>query len=78
MEMIMPQKNIEQTCQDCTHFVDDPAFIEAEFPNLTIFGSAYSSARGDAGICHKYDLFTDPVPARKCPSFAVPGSQYGG
>lgn len=59
----------EETCQHCAHFVDDPAFIEAEFPNLTMLGSAYSSARGDAGICQKLDLFLDPMLAKHCPSF---------
>lgn len=61
---------IKQTCQHCTHFNDDPAFIEAEIPGLTSFGSAYSSARGHAGICHALDRFMDPVLAENCPSFA--------
>ena len=60
---------IKQTCQHCAHFDDDPASIEAEFPNLTVFGSAYSSARGHAGICHAFDRFMDPVLAENCPSF---------
>ena len=59
----------EATCQDCAHFVDDPDRIEAEIPNLTIFGSAYSSARGDAGICQTFDRFMDPVSARDCDAF---------
>jgi hypothetical protein len=58
------------TCRHCRHFVDDPARIEAEFPNLTILGSAYSSARGEAGICRKHNTFNDPVDARQCPWFA--------
>jgi hypothetical protein len=61
----------EPTCKSCVHFVDDPAAIEAEFPNLTIFGSAYSSARGDAGICQKLDRFLDPLPAKDCRAFAL-------
>ena len=60
----------QQTCRHCIHFVDDPARIEAEFPNLTILGSAYSSARGEAGICHKLGTFQDPLDARQCPWFA--------
>lgn len=60
---------MERTCQHCIHFDDDPASIEAEFPYLTVFGSAYSAARGEAGICKKLGLFTDPQPARCCPSF---------
>ena len=64
---------IKQTCQHCAHFDDDPASIEAEFPNLTVFGSAYSSARGNAGICRELDRFMDPMPAQDCPSFAPRG-----
>jgi hypothetical protein len=59
----------EETCQHCAHFADDPAVIEAEIPGLTSFGSAYSSARGHAGICRQFDHFMDPVMARDCPSF---------
>jgi hypothetical protein len=49
--------------------VDAPDRIEAELPHLTLFGSAYSSARGDAGICRTFDRFMDPVPARNCDAF---------
>ena len=62
---------IKQTCQHCAHFVDDPASIEAAFPGLTVFGSAYSSARGHAGICQVLGRFMDPVPAQNCPSFVA-------
>jgi hypothetical protein len=58
------------TCQHCANFNDDPAFIEAAIPGLTSFGSAYSSARGYAGICSVFDRFMDPVRAEYCPSFA--------
>lgn len=64
------EKVIKQTCQHCANFNDDPAFIEAEIPGLTSFGSAYSSARGHAGICQELDRFIDPVLAESCPSFA--------
>ena len=64
---------IKQTCQHCAHFVDDPASIEAEFPYITVFGSAYSSARGHAGICRELDRFMDPVLAPGCPSFVPRG-----
>ena len=60
---------IRLTCQHCANFNDDPAFIEAEIPGLTSFGSAYSSARGNAGICRELDRFMDPVPAQECPLF---------
>jgi len=68
---------IEPTCRSCVNFVDDPACIEAEFPNLTIFGSAYSSARGDAGICQRLDRFMDPLPAKDCPLFALRAESDG-
>ena len=68
---------IERTCQHCVHFVDDPASIEAEFPYLTVFGSAYSSSRGHAGICKKLDRFMDPLPAKECPSFTPRGESDG-
>ena len=61
---------IKKTCQHCSKFNDDPAFIEAEIPGLTSFGSAYSSARGHAGICRAFDRIMDPVLAENCPSFA--------
>ena len=67
--MLEIEKMIPQTCQQCVHFDDDPASIEAEIPGLTSFGSAYSSARGHAGICREFDRFMDPVMARDCPSF---------
>ena len=51
----------KQTCQHCAYFIDDPAAIETEFPGLTPFGSAYSSARGHAGICQEFDRFMDPM-----------------
>ena len=60
----------EPTCRDCTNFVDDPAAIEDWIPNFTMLGSAYSSARGTAGICRNDDRFLDPVPASYCPAFA--------
>ena len=67
----------EKTCRHCAYFHNDPAYIEAEFPNLTIFGSAYSSARGDAGICQKLSLFLDPMPEKHCPSFSLCGEANG-
>lgn len=65
---------IDQTCRHCAHFADDPAEIEAEIPGLTSFGSAYSSARGHAGICREFDRFMDPVVARNCPDFQARSS----
>jgi hypothetical protein len=57
------------TCLDCVHFEDDPARIEAELTNIGILGSAWSSARGSAGICRELGRLGDPVRAESCPWF---------
>ncbi len=67
----------ERTCLSCTHFVDDPPSLEAEFPYLTVFGSAHSSARGLAGLCQELDRFMDPLPAINCPSFSPRAATTG-
>ena len=64
------RRKIERTCHHCVHFIDSPAAIEARIPNLTVFGSAYSAARGAAGVCREFDRFMDPLPATSCPAFA--------
>ena len=61
----------EPTCRSCVYFADDPAYIEAEIPKFTVFGSAYSSARGQGGFCLKFDRFLDPQPAKNCPEYAL-------
>lgn len=65
----------EPTCRSCTHFDDDPASIENKIPKFTVFGSAYSSARGQGGFCLKYDRFLDPQPASCCPAYALAKSR---
>ena len=57
------------TCRSCVHFDDDPGRLEAEVPGILVFGSAYASSRGHAGLCSELDRFLDPRPARTCPSF---------
>jgi hypothetical protein len=64
----------ELTCGQCANFVDDPARVEEAFPGVTILGSAYSSVRGDAGICRVFERFMNPEPAERCPSFVERGS----
>lgn len=66
---------LELTCRHCAHFDDDPASIEAEFPGILVFGSAYASARGHAGICHALGRFLDPMRADGCPSFTLRGER---
>ncbi|MEX1309451.1 MAG: hypothetical protein AB1Z65_03445 [Candidatus Sulfomarinibacteraceae bacterium] len=57
------------TCRSCVHFDDDPARLEAEVPGILVFGSAYGSSRGHAGLCAKLGRFHDPIPAGACPAF---------
>ncbi len=44
-------------CLNCGFFQNSPATIEAVFPGLNSLSSAYSSVRGEAGICDRLDLF---------------------
>ena len=60
------------TCRSCVHFDDDPERLEAEVPGILVFGSAYGSSRGHAGLCAKLDRFQDPIPADACPAFEEP------
>ena len=60
-------------CNKCLYFQNDPKAIEAAFPGLTILGSAYSSSRGDAGICERRDLFL--VPVEQCDDFVEKESE---
>lgn len=60
---------MDNTCQHCIHFDDDPASLEAQLPGIRALGSAYGSARGRAGICDVSDRLMDPVPAESCPDF---------
>ena len=68
---------IEPTCRSCVHFDDDPAHLEAEVPGIVVFGSAYSSARGHAGMCRQLDRFLDPLLAKQCPSFEALDASNG-
>jgi hypothetical protein len=55
------------TCRECKHFNNDPAWLERELPGLNALSSAYSSARGEAGICVKRDIYLSPI--KKCNYF---------
>jgi|RifCSP19_3_1023858.scaffolds.fasta_scaffold15337_3 hypothetical protein len=55
------------TCRDCIHFNNDPAWLERVFPGLNALSSAYGSARGEAGICNKRDIYLSPI--KKCAYF---------
>lgn len=59
---------MEHTCRDCVYFNNDPAWIEKAFPGLNSLSSAYGTARGEAGICSKRDIYLSPV--SKCTDFS--------
>jgi len=55
------------TCRDCKYFNNDPAWLEKEFPCMNALSSAYGSARGEAGVCSRLDIYLAPV--KKCGFF---------
>jgi hypothetical protein len=52
---------METTCWECKYFNNDPAWLEKAFPGLNALSSAYGSARGEAGVCGKRDLYLFPI-----------------
>ncbi len=47
----------EPLCQNCVHFHNDAATIEAAVPGLGSLGSAHACVRADDGLCLKHDRF---------------------
>jgi hypothetical protein len=62
-------------CSNCTHFEDDPAFVEASFPGLRSLSSAYSSVAAGAGLCLRFGLFV--APWKGCGGFETKGFGAG-
>jgi hypothetical protein len=55
-------------CEACRHFTNDPAALEAAFPNLAAMSSGYGSVRAADGICGLRGLY---LPATDgCASFS--------
>jgi hypothetical protein len=44
-------------CQDCVHFQNDPAYIEAVYPGLTAMSSGFASVRDRDGVCNYHQLY---------------------
>jgi hypothetical protein len=44
-------------CGDCTHFRNDPEFLEASFKGLSAMGSAWGSVRAEDGLCGRHDRY---------------------
>lgn len=59
---------------ECTHFRNDPAFLEQAFGGLTSLGSAYASVRAEDGICLLHGRY---LTARaSCPEFERVGANH--
>ena len=44
-------------CRSCTHFRNDPKYLEAAFPGWAALGSAYGSTRAEDGICELRGIY---------------------
>jgi len=55
------------TCRDCAYFKYRPEDIERLLPGLKSLSSAYSSIRGEAGICIVKSIFL--FPQKACDEF---------
>lgn len=49
--------NTGSTCQHCIYFKNDPAFIEAAYPGLTVMSSGFASVRDRDGICSYNQIY---------------------
>jgi hypothetical protein len=59
------------SCQNCAHFENDPALIEAAYRGLTAMSSGFASVRDRDGFCNYNQLY---LSARdSCPHFASAG-----
>jgi hypothetical protein len=47
----LPPRQSEDACRSCKFFTNAPQVVEPAIPGLASFGSAYSAARSDDGIC---------------------------
>ena len=47
----------ERRCGSCGHFRNDPAYLEAALPGLTVLSSAYASVVAEDGICLRHDRY---------------------
>jgi hypothetical protein len=60
--------NSGPSCQQCTHFQNDPDIIESTYPGLKIMSSGFASVRDHDGLCSYNQIY---LSARdSCPHFA--------
>lgn len=56
-------------CENCIHFQNHPARIEAAYRGLTTMSSGYASVRDRDGLCDHHNLY---LSARdSCPQFTA-------
>jgi hypothetical protein len=44
-------------CGNCTHFRNDPAWLEQAIPGLASFSSGDASVRAEDGVCLHHDRY---------------------
>ncbi len=44
-------------CLHCTHFRNQPDYLEKEIPGLKVMSSGMASVRADDGLCLKRDVY---------------------
>ena len=48
---------VAPSCRNCTHFRNDPAFLEKIFKGLSALSSAWGSVRAEDGMCQRHDRY---------------------
>ena len=66
--------NSGPSCQECTHFQNDPALIEAAYPGLTIMSSGFASVRDRDGLCNYNQIYLSAWDS--CPHFTPRTAEF--
>ena len=61
------QEVLGANCGHCTHFRNDPAYLEEAFGGLNALSSARGSVRGSDGICVVHGRYLQT--GASCPKF---------
>ncbi len=64
-----------RNCMNCTHFANDPLYLERTFPGWGTLGSAHGSVRKDDGICAVHDVYLSAH--NSCDHFAASIEEAG-
>ncbi|HEY4338212.1 MAG TPA: hypothetical protein VGM89_20030 [Puia sp.] len=44
-------------CEQCIHFQNDPALVEAVYPELRTMSSGFAAVRDRDGFCQRHQLY---------------------